>query len=106
MNTPTIPVIPDVIAGLTHQQVSAYFAELSKTAGFPIGMLAHTEGRLYTTYETFGRDYVSVQASTPAELVAKHIAKRPLTGIELAKQKLAEAQKLMEEEQAKLQIAA
>jgi len=100
-----IPVIPDVIAGITHEQVTAYFAELSKIAGFNMGMLAHSEGRKFTTYETFGSDYVSVYAPTPAEAVAKHIAKRPLTGIELAKQKLAEAQEFMAKEQAKLEAA-
>ena len=100
MNTPT-PVIPDVIAGITHQQVAAYFAELSKLAGFKMGYAAGDGSRLFCTYEYVAGQCICEIGTTPADAVRRHLEKRPATGLALARQKLAEAQALLLNEEIK-----
>jgi hypothetical protein len=98
----TIPVIPDVIAGITHEQVKAYFAELKTIAGFGIGYTP-SSGKTpkFTSYEQVGTDIIVEIGDSAQEAISLHIQRRPPTGLALAQKKLLEAQALLAIEQQK-----
>ena len=74
----SLPAIPSIIAGLTEDQIHAYFKEASALVGFRVGyasVLPH-----FQTWEDIkGHDaifYVCETCPTLQEAIEKHIAKR------------------------------